>query len=203
MLLATSVYAAGLRMPVFLRFNGKLVSAKTLNQTFKATGANKIPELFAVPLDYVGFQKASYEYWNELPERVMNFNSTYKQNVRLVMENYPGELVLGDLQTCYEGSVSEVIETIYAMTDLNYSEDLSLMAIKQQDKYILERTYLREYSSSVSAQKFIEDHFKGKLTTTSTRHLRVFVSLSGEFHDQASLQTGEIVPCKGPLKSGP
>jgi hypothetical protein len=188
--------AVELKIPIFLKINGQIISAQKANLIYKAQGKNKLPEFYILGLEDIAFQKANYDFWNGIPEKILAFNSRYQIRARMMIETYPGEFNTHELKTCYVGNPHDLLDLYYEATEVNYTEELSIMVIKHEKKYYVDKDFMLEHSSKESAYQFVVKNFVAIPQKLSGDDLFVYVSLNGEYENLLTHRSSFLPKCK-------
>ena len=193
---AIRCFAVELKIPIFLKINGQIISAQKANFIYKAEGKNKIPEFYILGLEDIAFQKANYDFWNGIPEKILAFNSKYQIRARMMIETFPGEFNTKDLKTCYTGNPVDLLDLYYEATEVNYTEELSIMIIKQEKKYFVDKDFMAEYSSKELGHSFVMKSFGPLTQILKGEDLFVYASLTGEYDNLLTHRSSFLPKCK-------
>lgn len=134
-LLSSQVFAAAtLRLPIFLEGNQAPIPIAEVNKELAAVGAAGIPIYLEISSSDNGYDKVK-DFEAKVAKVLTALGDKY-QNVMISGGLVPGAVDTAKYSTCYTGDAKDVADIISGLTDIYYSDQLSMWGYKYKNNTV-------------------------------------------------------------------
>jgi hypothetical protein len=132
LLFTAQVYAAAtIRLPIFIEDDKGPIPVAEINKELAAIGAPAIPEYLEVSTSDKAYDKI--EAFKQKAEETLKTLGTKYEYAMVQGGLFPGAIDTAEYFTCYKGNALEVPALVQSMSDIYYSDQMTVWAYKYKN----------------------------------------------------------------------
>lgn len=161
LLFTAQVYAAAsIRLPIFIEGDNGPIPVAEINKELAAIGVSAIPEYLEVSTSEKAYEKIdAFQIKAEATLKTLGEKYEYSM---VQGGHYPGNVDTAEYFTCYKGNAIEIPELVQSMTDVYYSDQMTVWGYKYKNTKVLLNEVDEETEGYVSDESALWKNWSGQ-----------------------------------------
>jgi len=161
LLFTAQVYAsASIRLPIFIEDDNGPIPVAEVNKELVAIGSPAIPEFLEVSTNEKAYDKI--DAFTRTAEATLKTLGAKYEYAMVQGGLYPGHIDTAEYSTCYKGNATEIPALVQSMSDIYYSDQMTVWGYKYRNTKVLMNSDDEETDEFINSQSALWKNWSGQ-----------------------------------------